>query len=75
MKISGFTFVKNADKLYIPVKEAIQSILPLCDEFIIAVGDNDTGDRTVELIEEIGSDYASVPAETMGSSGALRVCS
>ena len=56
MKISGFTFVKNADKLYIPVKEAILSVLPICDEFIIVVGDNDEDDRTDEILKEINSD-------------------
>ena len=56
MKISGFTFVKNASKLYIPAKEAILSILPICDEFVIALGDNDSDDNTLELINSIGSD-------------------
>lgn len=56
MKISGFTFVKNADKLYIPLKEAISSVLPICDEFVIAVGDNDEDDRTDDILKEIKSD-------------------
>jgi len=56
MKISGFTFVKNAGKLYIPAKEAILSVLPICDEFVIAVGDNDEGDPTLELIKSIDSE-------------------
>lgn len=56
MKISGFTFVKNASKLYIPVKQAIESILPICDEFVIAVGDNDNDDTTEEIINSIKSD-------------------
>ncbi len=53
MKISGFSFVRNGDKLYYPVAEAIQSILPICDEFVIAVGKGDEDDRTRELIEAI----------------------
>jgi hypothetical protein len=56
MKISGFTFVRNADKLYIPVKESILSILPLCDEFVIALGNNDPDDQTEALIDSIASD-------------------
>ncbi len=52
MKISGFSFVKNAVKLYYPVEESIRSILPICDEFIIAVGKGD--DSTREVIESIG---------------------
>ena len=54
MKISGFSFTKNADTLYYPVVQSIKSILPLCDEFIIAVGAGAPGDRTRELIAAIG---------------------
>ncbi len=46
MKISGFTFVRNAPKLFIPVKESIASILPLVDEFVIALGKGDPDDTT-----------------------------
>lgn len=52
MKISGFSFVKNAVKLYYPVVEAIQSALPLVDEFVIACGDSDDG--TTDAIRAIG---------------------
>lgn len=52
MKISGFSFVKNAVKLYYPVIESIKSALPLVDEFVIACGDSDDG--TTELIRSIG---------------------
>lgn len=43
--------MKNAVKLYYPVEESIRSILPICDEFIIAVGQGD--DSTREIIERI----------------------
>lgn len=56
MRISGFSMVKNADKLYYPIKAAIESILPIVDEFVVAVGDNDKGDRTRAIIESIDSD-------------------
>lgn len=56
MKVSGFTFARNADKLYIPIKESILSVLPLVDEFVIAMGDNDDADRTEEIVNSIGSD-------------------
>lgn len=56
MKISGFTMGKNADKLYYPWKESVQSILPLVDEFIVAIGDCDEDDRSKEIIESINSD-------------------
>lgn len=53
MKISGFSFTRNADTLYYPIVESIRSILPICDEFVIAVGRGNTGDRTREMIERI----------------------
>jgi len=53
MKISGFTFIRNAIQYDYPVVEAIASILPLCDEFVVAVGKSD--DKTRQLIENIGS--------------------
>ena len=56
MKISGFSMVKNATKLHYPIKQAIGSILPLVDEFVVAVGDNDPGDHTVEEIESLRSE-------------------
>ena len=54
MKISGFSFVRNGDKLYYPLTEAITSILPICHEFVIAVGKGDADDRTREKIAAIG---------------------
>ncbi len=56
MKISGFTFVRNATKYYYPVKESIQSVLPVVDEFIVALGEGDPEDGTREEIESIGSE-------------------
>lgn len=46
MKISGFSFVRNGSKLYYPITEAIRSILPICDEYIVAVGKGDEDDTT-----------------------------
>src|SRR5262249_31711441 len=43
MRISGFTFVRNAIDLYYPVVESITSILPICDEFVVAAGDSTDG--------------------------------
>lgn len=56
MKISGFTMCKNASKLYYPIKESILSILPIVDEFVVALGEGDADDNTLEQIESIGSD-------------------
>mgnify|MGYP006266169143 CR=1 FL=1 len=55
MTISGFSFVKNATKLYYPIRAVIESILPIVDEFVVAVGDNDPDDHTLQEIEAIGS--------------------
>ena len=51
MKVTGFSFVKNALIYDYPVVEAIESILPICDEFVVAVGKSD--DETLELIKRI----------------------
>jgi hypothetical protein len=56
MTISGFTMVRNATKLYYPIKQAISSILPLVDEFVVALGDSDPDDKTLDEIRSIGSD-------------------
>jgi hypothetical protein len=52
MFISGFSFARNADSLHYPLRESILSILPICDEFIIAIGKGT--DRTRELVESLG---------------------
>lgn len=54
MKVSGFTIVRNAVKYDYPVVEAITSVLPLCDEFVVAVGNCE--DNTLALIQGIHSD-------------------
>ena len=51
MRVSGFTIVRNGVKFSYPFKEAILSILSVCDEFIVNVGDSDDG--TFEAIESI----------------------
>jgi len=51
LKVSGFTFVKDAIKFSFPVVESIKSILPICDEFIVNVGRSD--DSTLDLIRSI----------------------
>jgi len=51
MKISGFSYVRNGFDYGVPFLEAFQSILPVCDEFIVAVGDS--GDGTREAIENL----------------------
>jgi hypothetical protein len=52
MKVSGFTFLRNGQKLGYPFVASIRSILPLVDEFIIALGPCDDG--TEKMLREIG---------------------
>lgn len=52
MKISGFTYIRNGLEYDYPFLESIRSVLPVCDEVIIAVGDSHDGTR--QAIEKIG---------------------
>lgn len=53
MKVTGFSFIRNAITFDYPIVESVKSILPICDEFVIAVGQSD--DNTLELIKKIDS--------------------
>jgi hypothetical protein len=54
MKVSVFTFIRNGTLLGYPFIESIRSALPLCDEFVIAVGDSE--DDTLARIKAIKSE-------------------
>jgi hypothetical protein len=58
MKVCGFTIVKNAIKYGYPVVESIQSILPICDQMVVAVGNSD--DDTLNLIRSIGDEKITI---------------
>ncbi len=47
--------VRTASKYYFPIKESIESVLPIVDEFIVALGKGDADDNTEELIRSIPS--------------------
>jgi hypothetical protein len=51
MKVSGFSFIRNGIKYDYPFVEAITSILPLCDEFVVAVGNSE--DETEKVVTAI----------------------
>ena len=53
MKISAFTFVRNAVKLGLPIVESIKSILPIVDEYIVNVGNS--SDDTLKLLKSLKS--------------------
>ncbi len=54
VQVSGFTIVRNANRLHYPFLESVRSALPLCDEFIISCGDSqdDTRDLCAVLEKE-----------------------
>jgi len=62
MKVSGFTIIRNGIKYFYPFREAILSILPLCDELIVNVGDSD--DKTYEAVKSIESDKIKIIRRT-----------
>lgn len=53
MLLSGFTMARNAFKLHFPIKASICSILPIVDEFIVALGEGDEDDFTLQEILSI----------------------
>jgi hypothetical protein len=53
MKLSGFTFIRNGVKYDYPFLESIASLLPLCDEVVVAVGQSE--DNTLECIKSLHS--------------------
>jgi hypothetical protein len=52
VNISGFTFLRNAVELGFPFEQSIRSLLPLVDEFVIAIGQG--SDDTVDRVLAIG---------------------
>src|ERR1051325_2301586 len=52
MKVSGFTFLRNGQKLGYPFVESIRSILPIVDEFVVALGPSE--DDTEAMLRAIG---------------------
>lgn len=49
MKVAGFTIARNLIQADYPLREALYSVLPLCDEMVIAVGNSE--DDTKAYIE------------------------
>ena len=52
-KISGFTIARNAVKLCFPLEASIASLLDVCDEVVVNVGQSE--DETLEVVRSIGS--------------------
>jgi glycosyltransferase involved in cell wall biosynthesis len=51
MRVSGFTFIRNGSILGYPYIASIKSLLPVCDEVIVAVGKSD--DDTLAQVKAI----------------------
>lgn len=51
MKVVGFTFIRNAVQNDYAIREAIASILPICDEVVVALGQSN--DDTLGLIQSM----------------------
>ena len=49
--LSGFTFARNAIKYDYLLQECLNTLLAICDEVVIAVGESD--DETTQLVESI----------------------
>ena len=52
VSISGFTFIRNGVELGFPFEASIRSLLPLVDEFVVAVGKG--SDDTLARVRAIG---------------------
>jgi hypothetical protein len=53
MRVAGFLFIRNAIKYNYPVREALLSMLPLCDEVFVSIGNSE--DDTIGLIQSLRS--------------------
>lgn len=51
MKVSGFTFLRNAVMNGYPFEESIRSLLPIVDEYVVAIGAGQ--DETLERVASI----------------------
>lgn len=52
MQVSGFSFIRNGTLLGYPYLESLRSLLPLCDEVVVAVGKGQ--DDTLARIQALG---------------------
>jgi len=51
VRVTGFSFIRNAIKYDYPVRESLLSLLPITDQIVVAVGKSDDG--TLELVQSI----------------------
>ena len=62
MRLSGFTFIRNAVKYDFPFREAVESMLPLVNELVVNVGRSEDGteDLVLRLFAEWKQAYPQV---------------
>lgn len=53
VRISGFTIARNAVRLCFPLEASIRSLLDVCDEVVVNVGQSE--DETLDVVRGIGS--------------------
>jgi hypothetical protein len=53
MHIVGFTFIRNGLKFDYPFRESLRSLLPLCDQVVVAAGRSE--DATLDALESLSS--------------------
>jgi hypothetical protein len=51
VKVTGFSFIRNAIRYDYPIRESLLSLLPLVDEIVVAVGKSE--DATLDLVKNI----------------------
>jgi glycosyltransferase involved in cell wall biosynthesis len=75
-KISGFTFIRNGILLDYPFLESIQSLLRLCDEVVVVIGDSKDGTR--EAVETLADPKIKIIDtiwdENMRKGGSILAC-
>ena len=70
MKVTGFTFIRNAVKYDYPVVEAIKSVLPVCNDFIVALGNSI--DDTFALVRAIDKQKIKIVETVWDDSPAMK---
>lgn len=51
MHVTGISFIRNAFRYDFPIVESLRSLLPLCDEVVVAVGNSD--DDTLAVVRAL----------------------
>jgi glycosyltransferase involved in cell wall biosynthesis len=58
MRVVGFTILRNGLLMDYPFREAILSALPLCERFIVSVGQSD--DETYQVVQELARQHPTI---------------